>query len=318
MFLCRPSSIIAAHEKKQASATLLIKITIIVRGSAVLEKTLEPLDLINGSVELSSLPEIYMRVSEVLDDPNSSSELIGSVVQVDPALTIRLLQIVNSAFYGFRQEIATVAQAVTIIGRKELRNMVLGTAISGMFSRMSNDIFPMEDFWYHSVRTAVLAKLLSKYRAKDIENDPLFIAGLLHDVGRLVIAHRAPDKAMIVQRQVDLDDITAHDAELEVLGFDHAEVGAALLCLWELPDILVDTVRYHHSPEAAKNYSSEVYMVDLANRLAHLVSPIEPDEVIRFLEVNNSWSHTGLKKEQIIEACSMAEDQYQLVMAMVQ
>jgi len=281
-------------------------------------KNLEPFDLIKGSVELSSLPEIYMRVSEVLDDPYSASELIGAAVQVDPALTVRLLKIVNSAFYGFPQEVATVAQAVTIIGRKELRNMVLGTAVSGMFSRISNDIFPMQEFWYHSVRTAVLAKLLSKYRAQDIEADSLFIAGLLHDVGRLIIAHRMPDKAMIVQRQVDLDDMTAQDAELELFGFDHADVGAALLGLWELPDILVETVRYHHSPEQAKNYSAEVYMVDLASRLAHLVSPIEADEVSHYLEINKGWKQTGLEKKQVIEACAVAEDQYQLVMAMVQ
>ena len=286
--------------------------------SVMPEAELQPLDLIHGSIELSSLPEIYMRVSEVLDDPNSSSELIGSVVQVDPALSIRLLQIVNSAFYGFRQEVSTVAQAVTIIGRKELRNLVLGTALSGMFSRMSNDIFPMEEFWLHSVRTAVLAKLLSKYRAKDIENDPLFIAGLLHDIGRLVIAHRVPNQAMIVQRQIDLEDKPAHEIEMAIFGFDHAEVGAALLCLWELPDILVETTRFNHKPDAAENFITEVYMVASANKLSHLVSPIEAADVMSMLDNDETWKKTGLEKEQIIEACALAEDQYLLVMAMVQ
>lgn len=309
--------LVLLNDKKQASATLYRELKTAIE-SDVSEKPLEPFDLIKDSVELSSLPEIYMRVSEVLDDPNSSSELIGSVVQVDPALTIRLLKIVNSAFYGFRQEVATVAQAVTIIGRKELRNMVLGTAVSGLFSGMSNKAFSMQAFWHHSVRAAVLAKLLAKYHPQDIESDSLFIAGLLHDVGRLVMAHRMPDKAMIVQQKIDLHDMAAHDAELDVFGFDHADVGAALLGLWELPEILVATVQYHHRPEQAKHYAAEVYRVDLANRLAHLVSPIEADEVSQCLETSNDCAQTGLKKEQVIEACVVAEDQYQLVMALVQ
>lgn len=276
------------------------------------EVTLE--SLLDTDMELTSLPEIFIRISDLLDNENSSSVQIGQVVETDPALTSRILKMVNSAFYGFPSEISTVSQSITILGRDRLKQILIGSVLGGVFGKMSNKAFFMEDFWNHSVKTAILARHLCRESPIADQSETLFTAGLLHEIGRLVMAQKLPEQSLQVQNAMDLEDEDLFQAEQRVFGFTHCDVGAAFIHKWGLPQILSDVAQFHHMPNKATDSKAEIRIIYLANNLTFLVSPIDQDEIEYALEDINGWQEVGLSVNQITEACTLAEEQVSEVM----
>ncbi len=264
--------------------------------------------------ELSSLPEIYIRISELLDSDTATSAQIGQVVETDPALSLRILKMVNSAFYGFSHKVDSIAQAITILGRERLKQILIGSVLSGVFGKMENHIFHMEDFWRHSVKTAILARYLSLQTECMQNADSLFTAGLLHDVGRLIMAKLIPEQTREIQNAVDIEDGDLYHAEERILGFTHCDVGAGFIKKWELPDLLASAAQYHHNPQAITEYILETGIIYVANNLNFLVSPIEEEEVEYALQDIPGWQNYGLSLENITAACIIAEEQVHEVM----
>ncbi len=264
--------------------------------------------------ELSSLPEIYIRISELLDSDTATSAQIGQVVETDPALSLRILKMVNSAFYGFSHKVDSIAQAITILGRERLKQILIGSVLSGVFGKMENHIFHMEDFWRHSVKTAILARYLSLQTECMQNADSLFTAGLLHDVGRLIMAKLIPEQTREIQNAVDIEDGDLFHAEERILGFTHCDVGAGFIKKWELPDLLASAAQYHHNPQAITEYILETGIIYVANNLNFLVSPIEEEEVEYALQDIPGWQNYGLSLENITAACIIAEEQVHEVM----
>ena len=271
-------------------------------------------ELIKNTKELSSLPEIYIRVSELLDDENSTVAKIGAVVQTDPALTSRILKVVNSSFYGFPNEIATISQAISILGRDPLRQLLIGSVLGSVFSRLSNSVFLMDEFWQHSVHTAVIAKLCYSEIVGTIHSDELFIAGLLHDIGKLIIAHQIPEAAQSIQRKMDMEDIDIIDIEMETLGFTHAQVAAKVMHQWGLPTILQQCALNHHNPANETKYKQQCWIVAIANTL----SQSSADELIgnfeAILNKLGGWQQSGLNLQQIQAAHLASFEQFQQVL----
>lgn len=230
-------------------------------------------DLVAGVAQLVSLPEVCHRVNEMLDDPNVTSNQVGRVIRLDPALTARLLKIVNSALYGFRSRIDTVSQAVTIIGLEELRSLVMASSANLVFNRISTDLVDMDTFWHHSVYTGLVARHLAG-QCELSGRETIFLTGLLHDVGQLVIYNQLPKEASRILAQTDAQERKLCDVEREVLGFDHTEVGAELLKLWELPRSLWEPVRHHHMPSGSETYPRQSALLHIANAIANTVEPI--------------------------------------------
>ncbi len=200
---------------------------------------LRPEELIKNSEELTGFQEGYRRVSTKLDDPLSTNDQIAAVMQLEPVLAGKVLKLANSAFFGLSRKVANVSQAVSILGRGQVGNLVLSAAIAGLLSAKGTDPDFLRTLWSHSVRCAVLCKLMGRFGNGAMNPDTLFTAGLLHDIGRLVIARQLPKEFEELQAgEVDPDDCTT---EASVLGFDHTEVGAALYQAWQLPDMLVIT-----------------------------------------------------------------------------
>jgi len=229
-------------------------------------------DLIHDNVQLLSLPEICLRIQQLAGNPHAEMGEFAELVSQDPALTIRLLKLVNSAYYGFPGRVDTLTRAINLVGIAELRNLSLAMAAMEVFGGLENERFDMLSFWCHSVYVALLARFLAK-RAGVLHGERLFIAGLLHDVGRLLIFSLLPEgAAMILQRIVRGEDVcTAERAEL---GFDHAEVGYELLTLWRLPTALCSAVAYHHCNEPPQDAPLETSLVHIANHIAHQVESI--------------------------------------------
>jgi HD-like signal output (HDOD) protein len=270
--------------------------------------------LLQQDSELSSLPEIFIRVSELLDDEDSSATQIGRVVETDPSLSSRILKMVNSAFYGFPQSIASISQAISILGRDRIRQILIGAVLGGVFGNMKNKVFFMEDYWQQSVKTAILSRLLGLQSTLDEQAEVLFTAGLLHQIGRLILVQKLPEQSMQVQQLIENFDADLAQAEQQILGFTHCDVGAAFIRLWGLPEILAQTAAHYKEPAKAEQFEQEARLVNLANRISFLLAEVTDEELDYALDDIAGWELTGLDKQQIMQCCQTADEQVYQVM----
>ncbi len=266
-----------------------------------------PRELITGAIDLPSLPEVVMRAIELVNDPDASAIDIGRVLSEDSALTARLLKIVNSPFYGFPSRIDTVSRAITVIGTLDLLDLILATSVVKMFSGVPNDLVSMDSFWKHSLYAGVVARLLAA-RGKQPNVEHFFVAGLLHDLGSLVIYNKLPELAREALLRARYNGIVLQQAEQELLGFDHATVGAELIRMWKLPNSLVDAIEFHHNPSQSQDYPLITAIVHVADVVASTIRsgggaseaapPLDP----------SAWDRIGLPP-LAIEALLIEADQ---------
>ncbi|MBI5040945.1 MAG: HDOD domain-containing protein [Gammaproteobacteria bacterium] len=266
-------------------------------------------DLVQGSLELASLPEVVMRTIDLVNDPKTSAAEIGQVLGEDPALTARLLKIVNSPFYGFPSRIDTVSRAITVIGTLELLDLILATSVIKAFRGIPNDLVDMDSFWEHSLYTGVVARILAgRMRAPNTER--YFIAGLLHDIGALALYKQIPDISAIALRRAREEIAPLHVIEQELLGFDHGEVGGELMRAWHLPETLVEAIRFHHIPQQAEQYPLEAALVHLADVIACAVhDPTTENGRVPPME-SSAWDLTGLQVEIMEGVIAEADAQF--------
>lgn len=240
--------------------------------------TNNPEDLVNDVIELISLPEIYIRVNEVMEDPQHDARQLGDVIGHDPSLTARILQIVNSAYYALAVKIDLVSRAVSVIGEDDLRNLVLATSAVETMEHIPNELVDINLFWQHSVLTGIIARLLSK-QCNILHGERLFVAGLLHDIGKLILYFKEPDMASQVLMQAAESDGVLYKAEKEIIGFTHSDLGGALMKNWDMADSLVEVISYHHQPLNATQYPIETALVHIADSVVNAITPgIEIDE----------------------------------------
>lgn len=235
----------------------------------------QPRELVAGLINLISLPEVCILVNSTIDDPNHTHKQLGDIISHDPSLTARILRIVNSAYYNFPNKIELVSRAISIIGEDDLRSLVLATSALELFDRIPNQLVNMELFWQHSVFTGIVARLLSK-QCNILHGERLFIAGLLHDIGKLILYYKEPEISQNVLIQAAQTSGQIDDAEQALLGFTHADVGAALIEAWKLPDSLYHIILNHHQPLQAEDFQTETSIVHIANAIVNALSPDTP------------------------------------------
>jgi putative nucleotidyltransferase with HDIG domain len=244
-------------------------------------------ELVQGVGGLVTLPDVFIRINQLVENPNSNIADIAQAVGHDPSFTVRLLRVANSSFYGFSSSIDTVPKAVAIIGTSQIRSLALATSVASSFDGLPNTLVSMEHFWRHSLYCALAARALAKQTGK-CDPDAVFTAALLHDIGELVIFNRLPQQAKDSLLLVldSPDELPVYQAEQQVMGFDHTQVGAELARQWQLPVMLTECIEYHHAPQTAQRFPREVALVHIANALALMaevrtldpadVTPIEP------------------------------------------
>ncbi len=249
--------------------------------------------LIDETLELASLPAVVMRAMELLNDPHTSASDIGAVVSQDPALSARLLKIVNSSFYGFPSRIDTISRAITIVGTLELTDLILGSSAISAFDRLPNQLIDMQKFWEHSLYAGVVARILARQlRAPNTER--CFVMGLLHDIGSLVLYHRQPDKSRQALELANERSSPLHLAERELFGFDHGEVGAELMSAWKLPESFIEIAMHHHQPSAAERYRLETTTIHLADVITGMAYSTGSDTRQTANLEPGAWELTGL------------------------
>jgi putative nucleotidyltransferase with HDIG domain len=232
---------------------------------------LTPQGLVEHIKELVMLPEVALRISGMADDPSSSAADIGREISKDAALTARVLRVANSPAFGQHGKIGTISRAITVLGVRQVRDLTVGLTAIRTFEGIANDLVTMESFWRHSVLCALAAGHIAARRRVG-RNDALFVAGLLHDVGQLVLFNRAPElarQALLMSADATGDE-DLYLCERRLMGFDHAAVGVALAQNWGLPRSLQECIEFHHEPDRAVEYPLEVATVHIADSVAIL------------------------------------------------
>ncbi len=218
------------------------------------------------NARLPSPSPVVLTLYDVLE--GGDAEEIANTIASDPALAARLLRLANSAFYG-PPPVATVREAVVRVGTLEVAALVLATEVMRIFYGIPEGRFSMQSFWAHSLQTACLSRVLAR-SASVPSPEPLWVCGLLHDIGRLLLARQVPLEYGEVLDRVEAGTPLV-DAEQAILGFTHAQVGAALLRAWRLPEVLAQCAAQHHEPYTALTAAESV--VAAANDLANGQEP---------------------------------------------
>lgn len=263
--------------------------------------------------ELVSLPFVVVKVNEMISDKTSSAADIGELVIQDPGLATKVLRIANSAFYGLSYQVDTISRAVTLLGTQQLRNIVVAASCVDVFKKIPNRLMTMEDFWRHSLYCGLVSRGLGGLCGfRDSES--LFLGGLLHDIGVLALFRLEPDisrQALEFTLDGSQGEPEIHEAEQKLFGFDHADVGGALLENWRFPEKLTEIIAYHHYPEKAKEFAKEASIVHIANSIS-VLAELDTDDMEAAPAISESaWQITGLSPGQIGNVREQADEQFQ-------
>ncbi|HSY43977.1 MAG TPA: response regulator [Candidatus Acidoferrum sp.] len=249
-----------------------------VRRAAELERTMKTealRQLVTRCVELPSVPAVFSEMVEALQDPETDVETIGKIVVKDGAMTAKILKLVNSAFFGLGHKIADPNEAVAYLGTDTIKSLVLFANAFAEYERIKLDGFSIEALYAHSLITARAAKMVAvNQNAERKLADESYVAGLLHDVGKLVFAANLTDDYQRVLNLAHEKKIHIAAAEREIFGADHADIGGYLLGLWGLPVPVVEAIALHHKPRsAAQKIFSPLTAVHIGNVIASAEKP---------------------------------------------
>ncbi len=231
--------------------------------------TLTPDSLLSNNLELVSLPEIVFQLNDMVNDPNCSAADIGKVISKDTGLTMRLLKIVNSPFYGFPSSIETIPMAITVMGIRQLRDLTFATCVIGKYRDIPSDILNPDNFWSHSIATATAAQIIAK-KVNLSNSERLFTCGILHDIGLLIMALAAP---AITRQVLELSRDSSkpyHDLQINVFGFSQSDLGAALIRKWHLPDSFIEPIQLQQTNKVAMHSPMETAILKVANVIANM------------------------------------------------
>lgn len=245
--------------------------------------------VISNIRNLPTPPIVFHQIQKVIKDPKVNATQVASILSEDPAMSVKVLKLTNSAFYGLSREIDSVKQAVVIVGMEAIKNLVLSASVLDMFKGQNNDEEFQERFWRHSLAVAVCSRILAKQlRAKGTADpDAAFSCGLLHDIGKIIIQCYLPEEHKQVVKALSTNKtLMTFEIEEQVLGYNHTQIGALLSAQWKLPHTLGDAITYHHHPQLSESQEIMPYIIHIANHLAkkvfydrsdaHLIGKLEP------------------------------------------
>lgn len=220
--------------------------------------------LVEETSTVYSLPLFYEHLNEAINHPRSSIDDISKIISEDLGLTSRLLRLANSPMFGCYARVDSITKAVTIIGTQQLRDLALAASVMGVFKGIPEELLNMTSFWRHCIACGIIARGLAVYR-REANVERLFVAGMLHDVGQVVLAAARPEVSReLLEAQRDSGRLYLA-LERERLGFDHAELGGALLKKWKIPASIGEPVACHHNPGSAEQFRIETALIHLAD-----------------------------------------------------
>jgi putative nucleotidyltransferase with HDIG domain len=265
--------------------------------------------IVNNVLKVASLPAVALKFSEAIRNPLTSNQELETIISEDTALASKILMIANSALFNFPSRIDTISKAITIIGFKQLNEIIMSCSIIAMFKDIPQEVINMEQFWRHNIAVATTGRILASFR-REQNVERFFTAGLLHDIGKLVLFVDKPSYAYEVMQRCSETNELMHKVEKEILGFDHASLGAMLLKKWKLPDSLVSAVYYHHMPSITTGDIVEPAIVHVADIISHAMQFGTSGE--NFVPTLNekAWAALGLDVDVISNVIEQLGVQY--------
>ncbi len=268
-----------------------------------------PDTIVKHESELTSFPDIYFRIKEVLEDESASADQIAKVVSTDMSLSAKLIKLVNSPLYGFPQAIDSVSRAVTLVGAKELSTLALGISAINYFHDIPAELVDMKSFWRHSITCGIFAKLLAGTQS-GLTPERFFTGGLLHDVGRLIMFKKLPyasTEAMLFARE---NSIPLVEAERSILEFCHTDISEPLLASWKFPEGLSNMINYHHNPMEFPN-PLEPAIIHVADNLTNAMEVALGGMYVLPGIDEDAWNLLGIEPSmlpELVEQCAEQVD----------
>ncbi len=227
------------------------------------DEILKKLDSIK---DIPTLPTIVFELNELLQDPNTPITDISDIIEKDQAMSLRVLKLVNSAFYGIHKEVNDIGNAIVLLGFNTVRNAIVSLGVINSFSGVKSlEGFDISDFWKHSLAVAVVSKSLAE-KTKIASPDSCFVGGLLHDIGKVILAQYFQDLFEKVWNAAKRENISFYEAEKKEISIDHGRIGAYLATNWELPESFIDVIRWHHdvrNDSESKKMILIIYLSDI-------------------------------------------------------
>lgn len=248
-------------------------------------------ELVKQIRNLPTLSSVAHEMLRNLDDEGTGMDVICDKVSMDQSLAAKTLKLANSSYYGADSKVVTLQQAVALLGVKNVKNLILMTALSNSFPTSHCRGFNFKAFWRHSIGTAICAEVIS--RILRMKHDFAFTAGLLHDIGRLVLVTACPKEYERVLLWQEQQDCTLLEAERVVMGIDHVEAGLLLAKHWQFSEAIQDAIRGHHQPED-KTLNSVAAIVHVANSIVHALDLCQLENDLVPLLSQSAWDTLAL------------------------
>jgi len=234
--------------------------------------TAELEELIDGTVNIPTIPTILTEITKIFESPNGSAKEAAAVIEKDPAIATRVLRLVNSPFYGLRNAVSSIQLACSILGLKVIKNLVVQATVLNTFgSGRTIEGLDVNWLWDHSFKTAVACRLLAEKSpaGKSLQKDDAYTCGLIHDIGKMILIDSQNDRFRDALKLARTHKVPLARAEGEVFGFNHAHVGGLLAGRWKLAHAVQAAVTYHHSPATNPEDWARGFLVKAANTFAH-------------------------------------------------
>jgi len=226
--------------------------------------------IIDEAENMPALPDIVSKVLEEIENPNSNAKDMEKIISNDPVLTAKVLKMSNSAYYGYSREIVTLSEAIIILGIDTLKSLVIAaSAFKSLNKEIDGYGLSKGDLWRHSLATALGARLIAKQKNLQ-DSERFFVAGLLHDIGKILLTKYIGEFIDTIRQLVKMRDLSFDIAERDVIGFTHSDVGAEIANYWKLPPLFFDVTKYHHSPDLC-NTENKIFVevVHIADILSY-------------------------------------------------
>lgn len=256
-------------------------------------------DIVDAEIKIASFPDIFFKVKKVVDDPTASAQEIAAVVGLDVGISTQLLKLVNSPLYGFPSEINSLVRAVALVGNRELCTLALGLSTISYFKDIPPELIDMRSFWMHSLTCGIFSKIIAE-KVKGVVPEIMFTAGLLHDVGKLIIFKKMPCSSIQAMLSARENFIPLIEAEDMVLGFNHTEVAKDMFGKWKFPAKLTDIICNHHSPHNAE-FKIQATILQVADNLANAIGISDGGMYVLPGIEDGAWELLGIDAESLAD-----------------
>ena len=255
-------------------------------------------ELVENCSSLVSLPQVYLQVKKVIDNPESTMADLSRAISIDPGMTAVVLKLVNSAFYAMPRKVETISRAVGLLGMQPLHDLVLAVSVTTTFSGLSQQVMNMNIYWANSFFSALAARELAR-KCFLVDSERMFVEGLLRDIGHLLMYEYLPEQAEKAMRTSAETGEAIHIVEQQQIGYDYTQVGKALVNEWELPKNLGEAIQYQHNPAGTNDHGFEAALLNMAHALTEGFQAPKGQSNWQTLVAPEAWQLTGLEEDAL-------------------